>query len=713
MFLISKGSTLHPHIPHTLRHARHRVAVAAAALLAIAGLALAQATPSHAAGTYIHQSCVDGGDLADAYGGWQPYMYSIAGNGNMNQCPWGGLHSEMYPGSAIPIGADVGWTYSAPPSTNITRLTGTYAGWTKPYDNSNQGLIQFLNGANQVGLTYNDNGADAGHQRTIDWTGLNTNSVTVRILCDGPNGNPGCQSSTGWSSFYYPKLALSDDLPPVAGSASGNLTTDSTLKGTKTLSYSATDQGGGVARIRLYIDGGLSSIDHAIDTNGGHCQIIRSESGVWVFSWPKPCPGSVNADEAIDTTAIADGPHTITAKVVDAGQREATVYTATKMVANHPPINTQIPAYAGGAQAAALVPIVGTAIAASDDGTWSGPNLNMTRNWVQCDANGTLTSCAAIPGATALSYMPTAADVGHRLRLLVTAINPADSVSVYSDPTGIVTAPSSAENTTTKPTDGSNGAGGANGADGSSTTTTLVAPALPVEPVNPTVAHTFRGHIVGEASSAVCPQDRATLKFEHIKAGQLKLGNGKSSTAQVQLTCSATGKAIAGAQLDIATKVGSAAAVAADVSTDGAGHAVLRLAKGASRAVTVGYRMYADDPIARATATLKVLVNSKLSLKANHKRVRNGQAVTLRGTLAGGAIPKRGVSLAVQWKDGKRWRPFAQIKTDRNGAFKYAYRFTRTTKTVTYALRVQIVKGQLDYPYVATVSKTTKVSVAP
>ena len=123
--------------------------------------------------------------------------------------------------------------------------------------------------------------------------------------------------------------------------------------------------------------------------------------------------------------------------------------------------------------------------------------------------------------------------------------------------------------------------------------------------------------------------------------------------------------------------------------------------------------MYADDVLARATATLKVLVSGRVALHANHRRLRNGQAVTLSGRLAGGLVPRRGVTLAVQWKDGRRWRPFAQIRTDRRGAFRYAYRFTRTHGRVVYALRVQITKGQVDYPFAAVSSRTVKVTVAP
>jgi hypothetical protein len=698
---------LHP-LTHLGRLRRARLAIAALGVLV---LAVVHAVPAPAAGTYIHKSCVTDADIFDGYGGWQASAYSMVGNANTNQCPWGGLHSQMNPGAGIPIGATVGWTYTAPPNTSISRFWSEYAGWTKIYDDVNQGLIQFLDGAGHVALVYNDRQATVSNKRTIDW-GANTNAITVRVLCDGPNGHAGCAGSVGWSALFGPKLYLADDAPPTVGAVSGSVTTDTTLKGAEGISYSAADLGGGVARLRLYVDRAPTAVDHVIDTNNGHCQISATENGTWAFSWPKPCPGSVNAEELIDTTAIADGQRTITLKVVDAAQQEATLWTGSRLVANHPPVNVQLPLYAD--QDPAVNPVVGHVISASSDGTWTGPNLNISRSWVQCDGHGIIASCAAIPGATGLSYTPTAADVGHRLRLAVTATNPADSVTVYSSPTGIVTTPSSAEPMTPKPDPGKDGNDGEDGSNGTNVTGVpgSTAPVLPGVSVSTTVAHTFRGRIAGEPAGTTCPQDRATLKFEHVRGGQVKLGFGKASTAQVQLTCTTTGKAIEAAQLDIATRMGPKPAVAADVTTDGAGHATLRLAKGAGRMVTVGYRMYADDPIARATATLKVMVNGKVALKASRRHLHNGQAVTLRGTLRGGEVPTRGVTLAVQWKDGHRWRPFAQIKSNRKGAFRYAYKFTRTSGKITYALRVQVTKGQVDYPYLATASKPVKVTVA-
>jgi hypothetical protein len=668
-----------------------------AVLLGALLLAVAPAVPSYAAGTYIHKSCVTGADLADAYGGWQPGGYTMAGNSNGNYCAWGGLHSEMFPQGPIPLGATVGWTYTAPPHTTISRFASEYAGWTKLYDDVNRGVIRILDGAGHVGLDYTDGQATIYEKKPFDWYGLATDAITADVLCHGPSGHPGCVGSLGWMSIYEPKLYLADDLPPTPGATAGSLTTDTTLKETERVSYSASDAGGGIARLRLFVDGQATAVDHVIDANNGHCVIGGSESGVWIFSWPKPCPGAVDAEEAIDTATIADGRHTITLKVVDAAQREATLWTGSRVVANHPPITTQPPLYAD--QGPAVNPVVGRMISVVGDGVWTGPNLNISRSWVQCDGHGIVASCAAIPGAVGHSYVPTIADVGHRLRLAVTATNPADSVTIYSQPTGVVAPASSA---------GPLGLG--SGDDG---TGLLVSPTPVLHDVSndPTVVHAMRGRVAGEPAGAGCPQDRATLKLERVRNGQLELGFGKASAVKLRLTCTMAGKVIAGAPLDIATRVGSGAVVVTEVTTDGAGHAALRLAKGASRTVTVGYRMYADDAFARTTATLRVAVNGKVVVKASRTRLRNGQAVTLRGKLVGGEVPARGVTLAVQWKDGRRWRPFAQLKTNRKGAFHYAYRFTRTRSEVTYALRVQVTKGQIDYPYLPTASKPVKVIV--
>jgi hypothetical protein len=78
-------------------------------------------------------------------------------------------------------------------------------------------------------------------------------------------------------------------------------------------------------------------------------------------------------------------------------------------------------------------PVEGGTLTASD-GTWSGAPA-FSRSWLRCDADGA--NCTPIEGATSAAYTATAADVGWRLRVRVTATQ-GRSVSSDSEPTGVV-----------------------------------------------------------------------------------------------------------------------------------------------------------------------------------------------------------------------------------------------------------------------------------
>ena len=97
------------------------------------------------------------------------------------------------------------------------------------------------------------------------------------------------------------------------------------------------------------------------------------------------------------------------------------------------PTNTAAPTISGPAQA-------GSTLTASQ-GTWTGTDnsTKYTYAWSRCDTNGN--SCAAIAGATAQDYTVQSGDVGHTLRVTVTATN-SDNASgqATSVPTAVVTA---------------------------------------------------------------------------------------------------------------------------------------------------------------------------------------------------------------------------------------------------------------------------------
>jgi hypothetical protein len=91
--------------------------------------------------------------------------------------------------------------------------------------------------------------------------------------------------------------------------------------------------------------------------------------------------------------------------------------------------------YASARPSVSGTPVEGGTLTASD-GTWSGAPA-FSRSWLRCDADGA--GCTPIGGQTGATYTATAADVGRRLRVRITATQ-GKSVSSDSDPTGAVAA---------------------------------------------------------------------------------------------------------------------------------------------------------------------------------------------------------------------------------------------------------------------------------
>lgn len=93
-----------------------------------------------------------------------------------------------------------------------------------------------------------------------------------------------------------------------------------------------------------------------------------------------------------------------------------------------PPTNGVLPTISGSA-------VVGQTLLAGN-GSWSGHPSAYAYQWRRCDAVGV--NCADVSGATSSSYTVVDADVGSRLRILVTATNVAGSSSASSAATGAV-----------------------------------------------------------------------------------------------------------------------------------------------------------------------------------------------------------------------------------------------------------------------------------
>lgn len=143
------------------------------------------------------------------------------------------------------------------------------------------------------------------------------------------------------------------------------------------------------------------------------------------------------------------------------------------------------------------------------------------------------------------------------------------------------------------------------------------------------------------------------------------------------------------------------------LSTDADGKFSMKVPRGSSRDLWATYRVANGAVTAKAT----VRVVPRLVVRPSRRSLRNGETLVLKGRLASGPIPSRGVLvLAEAWR-GTHWQPFGEVRArGRAGRFQIPYRFTGTTGVQTYALRVRVVE-QAAYPYTGAASRAIRVRV--
>ncbi len=175
-------------------------------------------------------------------------------------------------------------------------------------------------------------------------------------------------------------------------------------------------------------------------------QTLSASTGSWTgsaisfaYQWEdcntvgEGCANITTATAATYKLASTDVGHTLRVIVTatNTGGSAKATSAATVVVALAPPVNTALPVVSGSA-------VEGQTLSAST-GAWSGSGISYGYQWEDCNTVGE--ACANITTATAATYKLASTDVGHTLRVIVTATNSGGSANAASAATVVVTAP--------------------------------------------------------------------------------------------------------------------------------------------------------------------------------------------------------------------------------------------------------------------------------
>ncbi len=164
------------------------------------------------------------------------------------------------------------------------------------------------------------------------------------------------------------------------------------------------------------------------DTSGANCAAI---SGATAQTY-SPAAADVGATLRIAVTAT-NSSGTATALSDPSGVVSAV----------NAPLNQAAPSISGTSQQGATLTAV--------SGSWSGATpISYGYLWGRCDAQGA--NCVTIGGATGQTYVLTASDVGHTVRVQVTATNTSGSTSALSGSSAVIASPGNAPVNTAVPT---------------------------------------------------------------------------------------------------------------------------------------------------------------------------------------------------------------------------------------------------------------------
>ncbi len=483
------------------------------------------------------------------------------------------------------------------------------------------------------------------------------NKVIWEVGCGGSTGG-GCDPGANGESraigvVTAVHMVISESGQPL-GTVSGPATQTTTVhRGTESVTVDASDYGTGVFEVRVKLDDTVVARQGV----GGTCS-DQGNSGDLDFERLFPCPTTKRFELPVDTTKVADGRRTLQVVVTDAAGNETSLPGVGIDVDNVPPpkaLKTPVVSSPVG-QLTDLRPGDGLLVS---DGTWEGANLRFSYQWQRSGEGG----YSDIPDARLPRYTLTDADVGHQVRVSVTATNAEGTTVAQSNATGVVKSGASVRPQSLAPT---------------STTT----------------------KVEGSPQLVVDREQRSVQVSRNAKI----VVTGRLVDADAQ--------PIADAEVEVFEQVavvGSPWQRVAVVRTDGQGGYAYRPTTTGSRTLRFAYAARRDSGDYRATREVVISVLADMRLRAVPRTVKRGGMFKLRGRVMVDPLPSSGTWVEVQVLDAGVWRTVGTRRTSANGRWSWRHRVQRVSG-VTFTFRARL-RPTSDVPAAESKSAPVKVRV--
>jgi hypothetical protein len=573
--------------------------------------------------------------------------------------------------------------------------------------------------------------------------------VRIESRCGNPSG---CTlASTGhWPytrasmSIANVRVLVQDYTQPGLAVTGGGLTSGRWLRGVQGLSFDAADNVG-IRETRLRVDG------HEVGARGKPCD----------YTLRAPCPQGGDG-YAIDTATIRpDGPHTVTAEVVDTASNVAQANVPV-LIDNSPPAQPEAVAVDGGQGWHARndfrltwrnpvdddgAPVTGAVyeicpVGGGECGRGSQdtsdtaiggfkvpePGEYVARLWLRDDAGNEDPKTAGAPV---------------RLRFDDEAPEVSFEQQNAADPTRVALRASDK---------GSGVAGGEielrlRGSRAWHSLSTQVLGGHLVAHLDdeslPDGAYELRGraydragnerstdrNVEGGKAEVVMPvRVKTYLRVGVVRHRESKRGRGRSKRAGERLSArarvgfgrrmrirgqltDASRAPITDAQIHITQAPRSERAAfgpVVNVRTSGSGRFSYLAPAGASRSIRFRYPGAAT--VRPATQEVKLLVRASTTMKVSQRFALNGETVAFSGRLRGRPLPTGGKLVELQAYVRGRWRTFVTTRAGSGGDWRYDYRFDGTRGRQVYRFRARVPR-EGTYPYEAGSSRRVRVTV--